>query len=1053
MGEAAVVSDGRQTVHDEHALTPLLSDVDESIFNNVFAFGLREIQELGTISDTQAADELYNLALGLDRVSLVDVLSDLETSRNRLLARDDRPSLVTQLLSQRQRLQSEIEDLSQGTLRFLSLATERQKLAGEITRLEAENMHWDQQVRELSMARALADRWQRRSAIDRELAALGNFDSLPEGALVRFERLESRLALRRRRFVRLKKERRRVRDQIGELNINEPLCRQAPRLEALGEQQQWIASLETQVSELQAAVLQQETERRESYQKWGLSAEPTSQAGELLSQRTLAELRAAAKAVHRSRADIRKSQALATTAAETASGHQQKIETALGDVKTTGLTPALAAAGELVSQLRKRVQLDERLDQMSRRQSQLEEQSHDQLDDQLLPTWVLAALGALFVLGCALVLLFLAGLILPASLSGSLGWPIGFGGVLAAGAAGAFKFMLEHNAGQRIDTCHEQIHLLGQQIEQAKADRDELDEQLPRGGGPLVARLQAAEKELARLEESLPLESQREAAAREAEAARRQVQALGAAYKQARANWRRLLAQNGLPSDLAPRGLREYAGRRKQIRALHQSVEEKRAELSRRRAEYEALACRITQLIAEIGLPPRSARPLDQLQQGLAELAQQQAKLKQREELERQIARLARRQAKLSRAAAHLRQRRRLLMRAAGTSDEQEFRRRAHAQAAAARLLAERTEIAHEVSAAITGQCSEEQLAQRLAAPHDLEQLETQLIESRRQSSQQLTQAIERRGEMNQQLRTLVEDRQLPHKRIELGIVEKRLNDALDRWRVLTLCSMVLEAVRAYYEREHQPQALREASAFLQRLTGGRYVRVWTPLGEHLLKVDDNQGRSLNVEVLSRGTREQLFLALRLALVSSYARRGARLPLVLDDVLVNFDAGRAKAAAMVLRDFARQGHQILIFTCHEHIAKLFKNIKAEVRQLPDNGRPQAVAAPEPIVRRGRRGRGETPAEPDDEPLYEPELDEVESAPMAEVVPPPAVPPPPIPQPVVSLPAAAEPSRRTPAPKPQPTRRSDWSAEEFEGELADRVWRNVDNQAAPDEDAA
>ena len=102
---------------------------------------------------------------------------------------------------------------------------------------------------------------------------------------------------------------------------------------------------------------------------------------------------------------------------------------------------------------------------------------------------------------------------------------------------------------------------------------------------------------------------------------------------------------------------------------------------------------------------------------------------------------------------------------------------------------------------------------------------------------------------------------------------------------------------------------------------------MWTPLGEHALRVDDAEGHSLPVEVLSRGTREQLFLSLRLALASSYARRGAPLPLVLDDVLVNFDAERAKAAAAVLRDFAAAGHQLLIFTCHEHIMKLFKSLK------------------------------------------------------------------------------------------------------------------------------
>ena len=144
--------------------------------------------------------------------------------------------------------------------------------------------------------------------------------------------------------------------------------------------------------------------------------------------------------------------------------------------------------------------------------------------------------------------------------------------------------------------------------------------------------------------------------------------------------------------------------------------------------------------------------------------------------------------------------------------------------------------------------------------------------------------------------------------------------------------------IRTTYEQQRQPETLQEASGYLDRLTQGRYCRVWTPLGEHALRVDDAEGHSLPVEVLSRGTREQLFLSLRLALASSYARRGAPLPLVLDDVLVNFDAERAKAAAAVLRDFAAAGHQLLVFTCHEHILKLFKSLKVPVSRLPEQRR-------------------------------------------------------------------------------------------------------------------
>jgi hypothetical protein len=63
------------------------------------------------------------------------------------------------------------------------------------------------------------------------------------------------------------------------------------------------------------------------------------------------------------------------------------------------------------------------------------------------------------------------------------------------------------------------------------------------------------------------------------------------------------------------------------------------------------------------------------------------------------------------------------------------------------------------------------------------------------------------------------------------------------------------------------------------------------------------------------------------------------LPLVLDDVLVNFDHRRAMHAAKTLQTFAELGHQVMMFTCHEHITRIFQAIGVQVRLLPEQGKP------------------------------------------------------------------------------------------------------------------
>jgi hypothetical protein len=96
-----------------------------------------------------------------------------------------------------------------------------------------------------------------------------------------------------------------------------------------------------------------------------------------------------------------------------------------------------------------------------------------------------------------------------------------------------------------------------------------------------------------------------------------------------------------------------------------------------------------------------------------------------------------------------------------------------------------------------------------------------------------------------------------------------------------------------------------------------------------------------------------------LALASEFARHGSVLPLILDDVLVNFDSSRAWAAIQVLQEVAASGRQIFLFTCHEHICRMFQKMDIPVRILPpveDPGKRMRVLLPRSVVERRQRRR-------------------------------------------------------------------------------------------------
>ena len=87
------------------------------------------------------------------------------------------------------------------------------------------------------------------------------------------------------------------------------------------------------------------------------------------------------------------------------------------------------------------------------------------------------------------------------------------------------------------------------------------------------------------------------------------------------------------------------------------------------------------------------------------------------------------------------------------------------------------------------------------------------------------------------------------------------------------------------------------------------------------MRVETEDGEGRFTEELSRGTAEQLYLALRFGPIEEFARHAEPLPVVMDDILVNFDAERAARAADAIRDLATR-HQVIYFTCHAPTAEL-----------------------------------------------------------------------------------------------------------------------------------
>lgn len=168
----------------------------------------------------------------------------------------------------------------------------------------------------------------------------------------------------------------------------------------------------------------------------------------------------------------------------------------------------------------------------------------------------------------------------------------------------------------------------------------------------------------------------------------------------------------------------------------------------------------------------------------------------------------------------------------------------------------------------------------------------------------------------------------------ELSATAAKVAELSAAWARRRLAAAVLERVVEHYRQRHQGPVLSRASQLFQQLTLGEFSRLQVGLEETRLEcIRGEQG--LELENLSRGTRFQLFLALKLASLEDYFKSAPPLPLVLDDILVEWDDERAKAALQVLAEFS-QHTQVLLFThlaSHVSAVESLKDARICVHQL------------------------------------------------------------------------------------------------------------------------
>jgi uncharacterized protein YhaN len=963
-GLVSVVGTDRQAPA-EALLAELLFRTNESLFENVFAVGLNELQELATFEDEQVAHHIYGLTLGPTGQKLLDATRALDGQAGALFDSATRSGRLVDVLERDQMLAEELDAHRGLREEHADACARRGRIEARIETLKRRRSQLERQHSGHRLLERVWPYWHQVREIERELTEIPVLTHFPARAEERLERMEADLEASTQIRDQFSQDVAAMRLRHRELAEAHRLKKHAAAFSGFVEHVGWYREVSQQASAAQARTAERqgrlESAVRELGEGWSVERLERIDTGPAAHRRMLTASDRFRTALRRRHRMARRHKLLNRAMRKRAALLDERLKP-LGGVP---LDQAIADQTARLAHLEEVKRLKQREAELASRQRTLAEQSA--VDGGEMPPWIAKFLALLAGSGLLVTAIGLYQAAAAVDLVAGAGLTfIGFTGL---GLAWGFKRHQDVQSAADAERVDERRSVAAQ-IREANAAITRLDATVPGSGAaepthvtdaPAVAasgdrpgptpslqddheqRVEQASERLAQLQHWARARRVIQARRKRLSELRSRFQSVQRALSAERQSWCLSLKENGLPESVKISEALETWHRIADAREHLREMKAAAAEADQLQRQLDSFQTRMREAAR------RAGRNLDDAAQPLEVLAAWHRELESLAGVSEDARRLRRelwqQRQKRRQAARHvqlLRLRRMTLFAKGGASDRAEFLERAgwvRRRAECEGLLATAQE---ELRAAGESEPDLAIVEDDLVEFNEDENRERidELASELEQVERDLHAAFEELGSVKQSLKALESTCEASRLRFEASQTGYELKRTAEEWLGLALSRQALDRVRSNFERNCQPATLASASRYLERLTRGRYRNIWTPLGQRELRIDDERGQTLTIDKLSGGTREQLFLAVRMATVRQLAQQGVELPMVFDDVLVNFDQLRTEAAVETLLEFAQQNQQVLFFTCHLHLAHLFEARGIEPIWLPGQNLPQ-----------------------------------------------------------------------------------------------------------------
>ena len=913
----------------------LTGNATPDLFRNIFAFSLDELQAAASLNDSNGT--IYSAGQGAP--GLPELTRALDDHKGRIFRPRGSSQEVPRLLNALRDVDSQLRLIEANAGKYGLLIARKAAIDSDLPSAEAE-------IASLNLRRTEIDRllggwqdWVELCECESRLRDLPSYENFPENPIARLDSLEAQIEQASEAVGEAAEQLRRAEEAASAEILGENLLFDRPNIEIIRRSRQSfddsVKDLPERRAELDALESELGGRLRELGQDWDEDRlqefnvsmafrQEVDTSRETQSQRR-EDLRRAEQRMEQEQRLLEESQAAAQEARGRVPDDPPLLDAEGLDRQRTALRAARGRLGEYERARQNHENLRGQLNSLRAGQQATEDSARNSpvLAGLLAVAGVLLIVGGVLLAGAAMVVVLIGGLVLLAA----AGYLVARGRMAPASQPNPLVQSLSSQAAEAEAIAEASRQRLAeassplgtaQDIEGASLDSAEV-------------RLDSAQAALASWNEVTEKahDTQRRVRSQEqrVESAALILKDAEAYNEEARRNWQAWLAGRSLPASFTPETVIDFMGRVEAARVKLEQVRDNRRrvsaiedDISMFRAQMEPLAERHGLAVAKDD-DRQLASASDELIQRLDEVqASFIERERAREQLEENRQLLENRERRLQSATQVLD----VLLAAAGTDDAEVFRRRARQHEERQEL--ERNESEHRRS------------LERLSGPGErLEAFREQLANSDTNLLGDESAALlarlaeveesrntlrEERGGIDAELAQLAGEEESSELRLRRNALQEQLREQAREWSRLTIAETLLEKTRQKFEEERQPGVIRHAQDFFSAVTGQRYGRLYSPIGEQSITVTDSAGASKQPGELSRGTREQLYLALRFGLIREFAEHSERLPVVVDEVLVNFDPERARLAAEAFGQLA-ETNQVLVFTCHPGTAEMF----------------------------------------------------------------------------------------------------------------------------------